>query len=68
MQASPTHGFWNLPTNAAAHGHAVDTHLLLNLWIALALLALAHDPRAGGEVMHDALLGEQRLRRRIDAS
>ena len=38
----PTHGFWNLPTDAAAHGHALDTHLLLNLWIALALLALAH--------------------------
>ena len=42
MQASPTHGFWNLPTNAALHGHALDAHLLLNLWIALALLVLAH--------------------------
>jgi cytochrome c oxidase subunit 2 len=42
MQASPTHGFWNLPTEAAKHGHAFDAHLLLNLWIALALLALAH--------------------------
>jgi len=46
MQASqgisPTHGFWNLPVDAAAHGHALDTHLLLNLWIALALLTLAH--------------------------
>jgi cytochrome c oxidase subunit 2 len=39
---SPTHGFWNLPVDAAAHGHALDTHLLLNLWIALALLTLAH--------------------------
>jgi cytochrome c oxidase subunit II len=38
----PTHGFWNLPTDAALHGHALDTHLLLNLWIALALLTLAH--------------------------
>jgi cytochrome c oxidase subunit 2 len=38
----PTQGFWNLPTDAALHGHALDTHLLLNLWIALALLALAH--------------------------
>ena len=38
----PTHGFWNLPTDAAFHGHALDTHLLLNLWIALALLTLAH--------------------------
>jgi cytochrome c oxidase subunit II len=42
MQASPTHGFWNLPTNAALHGHALDAHLLLNLWIALTLVALAH--------------------------
>jgi cytochrome c oxidase subunit 2 len=46
MQAShaipPTHGFWNLPIDAARHGHALDTHLLLNLWIALALLTLAH--------------------------
>jgi cytochrome c oxidase subunit 2 len=38
----PTQGFWNLPTNAALHGHALDTHLLLNLWIALALLTVAH--------------------------
>jgi cytochrome c oxidase subunit 2 len=34
--------FWHLPENAAAHGHALDTHLLLNLWIALGLIALAH--------------------------
>jgi cytochrome c oxidase subunit 2 len=33
---------WSLPTNASAHGIALDHHLLLNLWIALALLALAH--------------------------
>jgi cytochrome c oxidase subunit 2 len=33
---------WPLPIDAAVHGHALDTHLLLNLWIALALLALAH--------------------------
>ena len=39
---SPTHGFWNLPVDAARHGHAFDAHLLLNLWIALGLLALAH--------------------------
>ena len=46
MQASqaisPTHGFWNLPVDAARHGHALDAQLLLNLWIALALLTLAH--------------------------
>jgi cytochrome c oxidase subunit 2 len=33
---------WPLPTDASAHGPALDHHLLLNLWIALALLALAH--------------------------
>jgi cytochrome c oxidase subunit 2 len=33
---------WKLPTDASAHGPALDHHLLLNLWIALTLLALAH--------------------------
>ena len=33
--------FWHLPVDAAKHGHALDSHLLLNLWIALALFALA---------------------------
>jgi cytochrome c oxidase subunit 2 len=33
---------WPLPADASAHGPALDHHLLLNLWIALALLALAH--------------------------
>ena len=33
---------WFLPTDASAHGPALDHHLLLNLLIALALLALAH--------------------------
>ena len=33
---------WSLPTDASAHGPALDHHLLLNLWIALGLLALAH--------------------------
>lgn len=46
MPAAPvipsTHGFWNLPFDAARHGPALDSQLLLNLWIALALLALAH--------------------------
>jgi cytochrome c oxidase subunit 2 len=40
-QANPS-TFWHLPTDAALHGHALDTHLLLNLWIALGLVALAH--------------------------
>jgi len=34
--------FWPLPVDAAAHGPAMDAHLRLNLWIALALVALAH--------------------------
>ena len=33
---------WFLPRDAAAHGPSLDRHLILNLWIALALLALAH--------------------------
>jgi cytochrome c oxidase subunit II len=33
---------WFLPADASAHGPALDHQLLLNLWIALALLALAH--------------------------
>ena len=36
------HAHWWLPQNAALHGHALDHQLLLNLWIALALLTLAH--------------------------
>jgi len=32
----------SLPADASAHGPALDHHLLLNLWIAFALLALAH--------------------------
>lgn len=36
------HNAWFLPVDAAAHGPALDHHLLLNLWIALALLTLAH--------------------------
>ena len=33
---------WFLPADASAHGPALDHHLLLNLWIALTLLTLAH--------------------------
>jgi cytochrome c oxidase subunit 2 len=33
---------WHLPADASAHGPALDHHLLLNLWIATALLTLAH--------------------------
>jgi cytochrome c oxidase subunit 2 len=34
--------FWHLPVDGAWHGHALDSHLLLNLWIALALFALSN--------------------------
>ncbi len=40
--ATSPSAFWYLPIDAAAHGPALDHHLLLNLWIALALLTLAH--------------------------
>jgi cytochrome c oxidase subunit 2 len=42
MPPRPSSSFWHLPRNAALHGTALDRHLLLNLWIALALLAAAH--------------------------
>ncbi len=44
MPQAPTlaHRLWHLPLDASLHGPALDQHLLLNLWIVLALLALAH--------------------------
>ena len=33
---------WGLPADASSHGPALDRHLFLNLWVALALLALVH--------------------------
>jgi cytochrome c oxidase subunit 2 len=39
---------WFLPRDAAAHGPSLDQHLILNLWIAVALLALAHLLLAAG--------------------
>jgi cytochrome c oxidase subunit II len=33
---------WSLPIDGSAHGLALDRHLLLNLWIAAALLTFAH--------------------------
>jgi cytochrome c oxidase subunit 2 len=38
----PAFRFWHLPVDAALHGHALDSQLLLNLWIALAFFALAN--------------------------
>src|ERR1700679_3670920 len=49
---------WFLPVDASAHGPALDHHLLLNLWIALALLALAHGILLAGLV----------FRRRVEAT
>jgi len=46
--AASTPSFWHLPADAAAHGPALDRHLLLNLWIFLALLTLAHILILGG--------------------
>jgi cytochrome c oxidase subunit 2 len=44
--------FWHLPADAALHGHALDAHLLLNLWIALGLFALANILLVVGVVSH----------------
>ena len=38
----PALRFWHLPVDGSWHGHAIDSHLLLNLWIALGLFALAN--------------------------
>jgi cytochrome c oxidase subunit 2 len=40
--AKANSNFWHLPRDGALHGWAVDHHLLLNLWVALGLVALAH--------------------------
>jgi cytochrome c oxidase subunit 2 len=39
---SPALRFWHMPVDGSWHGHALDSHLLLNLWIALTLFALAN--------------------------
>ena len=41
LSASTAEHFWHLPVDAARHGPAMDEHLLLNLWIALGLVAAA---------------------------
>jgi cytochrome c oxidase subunit 2 len=38
----PALSFWHLPVDGSWHGRALDSHLLLNLWIALALFALSN--------------------------
>jgi cytochrome c oxidase subunit 2 len=42
---------WPMPTAASAHGAALDGHLILNLWVALGLLAAAHLLLLGGLAM-----------------
>jgi cytochrome c oxidase subunit 2 len=42
LAAALNQSLWRLPADASAHGRSLDSLLLLNLWIALALLALAH--------------------------
>jgi cytochrome c oxidase subunit 2 len=44
--------FWHLPADAAQHGHTLDAHLLLNLWIALGLFMLANILLVVGVVSH----------------
>lgn len=44
--------FWHLPVQAAHHGFALDRHLLLNLWIALALFGLANILLIIGVISH----------------
>ena len=49
---SPALRFWHLPVDGSWHGHALDSHLLLNLWIALGLFALANILLVVGVVSH----------------
>jgi len=60
--------FWHLPRNASLHGRSLDQHLLLNLWIALALLTLAQVEVTGMQFAwyfrypgRDAKFGETKL-------
>jgi cytochrome c oxidase subunit II len=49
---------WWLPQDAALHGPALDHQLLLNLWIALALLVLAHIVLVAGLLLRGKKLRE----------
>ena len=42
VQLSHLERLWALPPNGSLHGVALDQHLLLNLWIILALAGVAH--------------------------
>ncbi|HKE12671.1 MAG TPA: cytochrome C oxidase subunit II [Myxococcota bacterium] len=48
----PAFRFWHLPVDGSWHGHTLDRHLLLNLWIALGLFALANILLVIGVVSH----------------
>jgi cytochrome c oxidase subunit 2 len=50
---------WWLPVDAAAHGNALDRHLLLNLWIALGLLGLLHLLLLGGLMLRRGSRGRR---------
>jgi cytochrome c oxidase subunit 2 len=45
---------WPMPTAASAHGAALDGHLILNLWVAVGLLAAAHLLLLGGVAIRRA--------------
>ncbi len=53
-----------LPVDASAHGPALDHHLLLNLWVILALATLAHVLLFTGLVLHRT--AEARSLRRLE--
>lgn len=42
LQRVEPHNFWWLPPNGVLHGRSFDQYLILNLWIAVGLLLLAH--------------------------
>jgi cytochrome c oxidase subunit 2 len=44
--------FWHLPVDGSWHGQGLDAHLLLNLWIALGLFALANILLVFGVLSH----------------
>jgi len=49
---APALRFWHLPVDGSWHGRALDSHLLLNLWIALGLFTLANALLVIGVVSH----------------
>lgn len=57
---------WSLPANASLHGVLADRHLLLNLWIILALATLAHVLLIAGLMFtRDARAGQENAARTL---